>query len=78
MVDAQAAMGSLDEGMRLAGEQQRRYKGLKDRQVLHVGRWSVRRAAPFGEGPEGRGGAGGEGGSHVAEELEREEDGEGG
>eukprot|EP00913_Durusdinium_trenchii_P000705 g657.t1 len=32
MVDAQAAMGSLDEGMRLAGEQQRRYKGLKDRQ----------------------------------------------
>lgn len=31
MVDAQAAMGSLDEGMRLAGEQQRRYKGLKEK-----------------------------------------------
>ena len=29
MVDAQAAMGSVDEGMRLAMEQQRRFKGLK-------------------------------------------------
>lgn len=29
MVDAQAAMGSVDEAMRLASEQQRRYKGLK-------------------------------------------------
>ena len=29
MVDSQAAMGSLDEAMRLASEQQRRYKGLK-------------------------------------------------
>ena len=40
MVDAQAAMGSLDEGMRLALEQQRRYKGLKAllQTLEHVGR----------------------------------------
>ena len=31
MVDSQAAMGSLDEAMRLASEQQRRYKGLKEK-----------------------------------------------
>ncbi|CAE7873596.1 TTC28 [Symbiodinium sp. KB8] len=31
MVDAQAAMGSADEGMRLASEQQRRYKSLKEK-----------------------------------------------
>jgi len=31
MVDAQAAMGSVDEGMRLAMEQQRRFKGLKEK-----------------------------------------------
>ena len=42
MVDAQAAMGSLDEAMRLATEQQRRYKGLKARTTrpfTRGGRW---------------------------------------
>ena len=42
MVDAQAAMGSLDEAMRLATEQQRRYKGLKarpTRPATRGGRW---------------------------------------